>query len=720
MNVFDLYAKIGLDSSEYSDGLDKAEQKASVFGDVLKANLADKAISKGISMVGTAVNSVVSGLSSLASNYVVQGGLGRALNIENAQFKLQGLGHDAESVQNIMDSALASVKGTAYGLDSAATIAASAIAAGVPVGEELTRTLSLIGDAATIAGRPLEDMGAIFNKVAANGKLTGEELNQLSDSGIPILQLLGETLGKNTVEIREMVSKGQIGFAELQDAIEHGMGGAALKMGETFGGAVSNAKAAASRLGAGFMGNLTKSLTPALGVLTSIIDDIAASNTENVGEKLDNLVSMVTDTIRNLIGDVKPIIESILPIIPSVITAVASMIPEVVPVLLPVLTTVVSSLFNGVMEVIPQLLNMLWEYVFGYPIDGDLGSFLDGMITFMYEMLPNFVNTGMDMIGGLIQGAIEKLPEFLNATWTISASLIESIAKNMPSFMEKGGEIVVNIINGLLDQVPEILANLTNILGSMIVVIMESLPEFIEKGVEVISNMASGIMSHMPYIVASIATMLVTLLATIASHLPEFLQKGFELLGKVGAGIIKAIPSLLAMIPGMLLDIADAFFQYDWLSIGLNIIEGIASGVVNAAGSLVSAAVDAVSSAWDSMLSWLGIASPSKKARDQIGKMWSKGIGIGFELGMPVKDMVGTIEDAFSEIEGVEPPLITSDKDISNSVSVESENGGYYGMPRDDITINVYASEGQDEKQIAKEVQKVLVQWENQRKMVFA
>ena len=47
MDVFDLYAKISLDSSEYDKGLEDAGDKASVFGDILSANL----VTKGISLV---------------------------------------------------------------------------------------------------------------------------------------------------------------------------------------------------------------------------------------------------------------------------------------------------------------------------------------------------------------------------------------------------------------------------------------------------------------------------------------------------------------------------------------------------------------------------------------------------------------------------------------------------------------------------------------------
>src|SRR5690606_10418020 len=65
----------------------------------------------------------------------LKGGFERAMKIEDAQAKLAGLGHDTQTIESIMESALASVKGTAAGLDDAATIAATAVAAGIKPGQ---------------------------------------------------------------------------------------------------------------------------------------------------------------------------------------------------------------------------------------------------------------------------------------------------------------------------------------------------------------------------------------------------------------------------------------------------------------------------------------------------------------------------------------------------------------------------------------------------------
>ncbi|OIH81960.1 hypothetical protein BLJ79_21620 [Arthrobacter sp. UCD-GKA] len=204
----------------------------------------------------------------------IAGGVSRALNIEDAQAKLSGLGHSAKAVEGIMNNASASVKGTAFGLGDAAAVAAGAVAAGVKPGQDLERTLKLMGDGATIAGSTMGEMGAIFNKVASSDMVQGDVLAQLGDRGIPILQLLGDEMGKSSAEVKKLASAGKIDFATFQNAMEKGMGGAALKSGDTFKGSLANTKAALSRIGETIVVPFLTMMQQGMGVLIPVLDGI--------------------------------------------------------------------------------------------------------------------------------------------------------------------------------------------------------------------------------------------------------------------------------------------------------------------------------------------------------------------------------------------------------------------------------------------------------------
>lgn len=288
------YVNIALASKGLGKDIDKEigghEPAAEKSGKSIGARLTGtfkKAMQVGGLAVGTAFSATLAK------------GFGRLTAIEDAQAKLAGLGHSGQSVDQIMADALASVKGTAFGLGDAATIAASAVASGIKPGKELERTLSLVGDAATIGGSSLDEMGAIFSKVAATGKVSGDVLNQLGLRGIPIMDLLAEQLGVTADEVSSMVSRGEVDFATFQNAIEAGMGGAALESANTTRGAIANFGAAVGRLGAdilsqsGAFDGLRKFFVGATGW----VDD-AAARVGPAAERITAAVSGVVDRLR--------------------------------------------------------------------------------------------------------------------------------------------------------------------------------------------------------------------------------------------------------------------------------------------------------------------------------------------------------------------------------------------------------------------------------------
>jgi tape measure domain-containing protein len=214
-------------------------------------------------------------------------GIGRLNSIEQAEAKLKGLGNSGQQVGDIMSDALASVKGTSFGLEEAATTAATMVAAGIKPGKELEGVLTTVGDTATIAGSSMADMGTIFSSVAARGKLQGDDLLQLLSRGVPVLQLLADETGKTSGEISDMVSKGEIDFETFSNAMKRGMGGAALEAGNTAQGALKNVGAAAGRLGATLAGPFFDQAAGAFTGVTSALDDM----NDRMGPAMDDFSS---------------------------------------------------------------------------------------------------------------------------------------------------------------------------------------------------------------------------------------------------------------------------------------------------------------------------------------------------------------------------------------------------------------------------------------------
>nr|MCH9729150.1 tape measure protein [Actinomycetes bacterium] len=248
--------------------------------------LAGKAMGVGITAgVAVAIAGVTAAIAGIGS--ALQGGFERLKTIDQARFKLQALGHTAEGVAEIMASAEKAVKGTSFGLGDAATVAASAVAAGIKPGEELTEYLTLIADGAAVAGTSFDEMASIFNKVRTSNTAYTDDLRQLADRGIPIFTLLQKQFGVTAEELDKMVQDGKVSAADMERALRDKMGGAAKKMGASFSGAMSNAKAALDRVGAALLEPMFTEAAGGLGVVTTALDSLTAWVDDNQDTIID-------------------------------------------------------------------------------------------------------------------------------------------------------------------------------------------------------------------------------------------------------------------------------------------------------------------------------------------------------------------------------------------------------------------------------------------------
>lgn len=232
------------------------------------------------SMIGTGLKVTAIGAGTVAATGIaaaLKAGFSRLTAIDDAKFKLDGLGNSTEKVQAIMDNALAAVNGTAFGLDEAATTAATAVAAGVKPGEQLTKYLTTTADAAAVAGTSMADMGSIFNKVQTSGKAFTGDLNMLADRGLPVFTWLQEATGKTGEDFTKMVEAGEISSEMFQKAISENIGDAAQKMGGSVRGSLSNLKASFSRFGAELSGPIFAGLKPLAIGLTGVFNGVTKS-----------------------------------------------------------------------------------------------------------------------------------------------------------------------------------------------------------------------------------------------------------------------------------------------------------------------------------------------------------------------------------------------------------------------------------------------------------
>ena len=230
---------------------------------------------------------------------ISSGGLKRALNIEQARFQFEGLGMDIEAT---MEDANYAVDGTAYSLDAAARVAGQLGATGMRAGEDMKRALRGVAGVAAMTSSEYEDIGNIFVTVAGNGRLMGDQLRQLSYRGINASATLSKYLGITEEEVRKMVSAGKIDFQTFANAMDDAFGEHAKDANKTFTGAMSNVKAALSRIGAEFATPYIENMRDVLNAIRPWLNNLKTALGPIVTD-VSNIMIGLNKRVTKILGD---------------------------------------------------------------------------------------------------------------------------------------------------------------------------------------------------------------------------------------------------------------------------------------------------------------------------------------------------------------------------------------------------------------------------------
>ena len=87
--------------------------------------------------------------------------------------------------------------------------------------EDVTDTLTRLGNVAAGLGLNLQDLTWLYGTTAVQGRLYTRDVMQFQSRGIDLAGELATMLGKTRAEISQMVTEGKIGFPEVQKAIEN-------------------------------------------------------------------------------------------------------------------------------------------------------------------------------------------------------------------------------------------------------------------------------------------------------------------------------------------------------------------------------------------------------------------------------------------------------------------------------------------------------------------
>ena len=261
---------------------------------------------------------------------------------------------------------------------------------------------------------------------------------------------------------------------------------------------------------------------------------------------------------------------------------------------------------NGVSEFFTNL-----PYKIGYFIGSALGSvaaWVINMVAKAREVGSNFINT--------IVSFFTQLPGNILRFITSALNNVQAWGSNMANKAKETGTNFVNNIVSFFSQLPgriaQFLSSALNNAGTWAV------------------NMANKAREAGTNFINNITTSVTQLPGKIKQHLDTTINNLKEWVTQMGAKGKEAVNELINNALSVAKDIPSKF-----MSIGSDIVGGVWKGIKAARSEFVSNVRDFFSGIVDGAKDSLGIASPSKVFRDEVGKWIPPGIAKGFESAMP-------------------------------------------------------------------------------------
>lgn len=597
MNLFELFVKIGADTTEANKGIDEVGQKTSGLGEKLKSGLATagKVAVAGVAAGATAIGALgTKAVAAYADYEQLVGGV-------ETLFK--------DSQDQVMDYAnnaykTAGLSANEY-METVTSFSASLL-------QSLDGDTSAAADKANLA---ITDMSDNANKMGTDMTSIQNAYQGFAKSNYTMLDNLKLGYGGTQAEMERLLADAEkisgikydiSSYADIVDAIHV----VQTEMGITG----TTAEEAASTIQGSF------------GMMKSAWQNLVtgmADPSQDLGVLVGNFTDSIVTVGNNLIPRIQDLLPRIVEATTSLVGTVSEQLPAILGTVLPSLVEGATSLVTGLMGALPEVLEVLADVA---------PTVINTLVPALIELLPQITQTGIDVVVSLAQGIADALPQLIPAATDAIIKIVEVLTSpdNLGNLIDAALAIILALVDGLVDAAPKLIAAVPDIIANLVTAIIVNMPKILEAGVEITMALADGLIKALPELIAAIPNLILGIVQGIIDNLSEIIMAGPKIIVALATGLIEAIPDIVMVIPQLIRSIVDTFLSFDWGSIGKNIVDGIKNGFVNMWNSFKQTVENVFTGLVDGVKSFLGIASPSKVFAG-IGGYMAEGLGQGFD-----------------------------------------------------------------------------------------
>jgi tape measure domain-containing protein len=313
-NFSAVIAKFGADVSGFMSGIRSMRDASSSFaghmGGVV-SRVGGGFVGMGRSIIG-AVSGVGQWLFFAKQGIQIAAGLAGSLFSQNAAMEqttvaFKGLLGSGQAASAMMKQLQAFAAATPFEFPELAKDTQQLLGMGVAA-KDIIPWMTAIGDAAAGVGAGQEGVNQItlaLGQMQAKAKISGDEMMQLTEAGIPAWKILAGSMGLTVAQVQDLAQQGNLGqdaIDKLVAGIEKMYSGQMKNQATTFNGLLSTLKDEAGAALRAFVGPAFETAKGGLAALTDLLDPSKHPGIQQFATTLGQGVGVALQTIAGVIG----------------------------------------------------------------------------------------------------------------------------------------------------------------------------------------------------------------------------------------------------------------------------------------------------------------------------------------------------------------------------------------------------------------------------------
>lgn len=295
-----------------------------------------------------------------------------------------------------------------------------------------------------------------------------------------------------------------------------------------------------------------------------------------------------------------------------------------------------TNMVNKAREMGQNFLNAVVEFFTDLPYK--IGHFIGSALTNVALWVVNMVNKAREMGQNFIKNVVAfftqlpgKILQFITSAW----NNVTQWATNM---VNKAREMGTNFINNVVSFFTQLPGKIQRFISSALNNVTTWVSNMASKAREAGSQFINNVVSFIQQLPGKIKQFLDSAINNLRTWVTQMGQKGKEAVQSLINNVISAASGIASKV----------------MSIGSDIVSGVWNGIKNAASWFINQVKGFFSGIVDGVKDALGIGSPSKVFRDEIGKWLPPGVAQGFKAALPAA-MNSMEKDLNKGIDSIEP-----------------------------------------------------------------